>query len=62
MLFRSSLTVTSAGIARLSIGVQNSGTPIYGIMGNVDSAIVYSRALSDAEILKNATNFLARCA
>jgi len=58
----SSLTVTSAGIARLSVGVQNSGTPIYGIMGNVDSAIVYSRALSDAEILKNATNFLARCA
>jgi len=58
----SSLTVTSAGTARLSIGAQNAGTPIYGLIGSVDSAIVYSRALSDAEIFKNATNFLARCA
>lgn len=58
----SSLNITSAGTARLSVGVENSGYPLYGIMGNVDSAIVYSRALSDAEIFKNATNFLARCA
>lgn len=58
----SSLNVTSSNIARLTIGAQNAGTPIYGLIGSVDTAIVYSRALSDSEILKNAKNFLARCA
>lgn len=56
------MTVTSSNISRLSIGSQNrNGTKLYGFVGNVDTAIFYSRVLTDDEILKNAKNFLARC-
>lgn len=56
------MTVTSSNISRLSIGSQNrNGSKLYGFVGNVDTAIFYSRVLTDDEILKNAKNFLARC-
>jgi len=56
------MTVTSNNTSRLSIGSQDNGTfRYYGFVGNVDTAIFYSRALTDEEILKNAKTFLARC-
>jgi hypothetical protein len=43
-----------SNLARLCVGASgNNGTPLYGFIGKVDSAMFYNKALTQTEIMQN---------